>query len=701
MKFLASTFVLAMTALTLQASAFVLPAHRILRMSVAEQNHPLMSTALDLVRSDFQRVMDVSLRVSDEQPQLLVGTVSGPMATKLAATGVDLTPLQEEAQAFIVAVAPSGQLVVAGSDVYGVAYGLMELSRQLGVSPLTWWADVDVEPRSQLSLDEGFLIHQTPHVSFRGIHVDDVTWGLQPWLTRTFDPGAAYTIDRKITRHIFELLLRLRLNLFWPPTDESSRAFLATPEARSLAESYGIFLGTDVEQPIGPEDLVPRIMCTDDGFGYLTRFPSYEESQDDRGCGVYYHASYSGGPHDYLWLGTASPFLMFQQLSEAFYHGARRLWVLNVGDIKPSEYQLSLFADMAWDLNAVRELTIGRHLEEFFAANVARDIARLASIYMKEFYHLSFQCKPEHLAGTRVDEPDGESVDWNKVRDLPWSEKRIRHRLTRFDLMRRNVEWLADSVRHAHPSRYDAFFELVEYPVMAVINQNLKYLLAQLARHGISWLSKENVDETWRRCDIAHNRVQELTLQYNALRGGKWQGILSSNPAGRQVFQPVPHTRVQSALPQDVPTIATFYGASYNASSFSGSSILDPVLGLGASIRAMPIPKDCNVTYKFKHNFGKERYVIVKLHLLPTHPIQAEQRFTLSLDGGAPLTFTYDTEVGSEEWKTNVLRNFAVVQARIPVTRATGEHQLVVSALDDGVVVDELFVYKAQGNVEF
>jgi len=87
--------------------------------------------------------------------------------------------------------------------------------------------------------------------------------------------------------------------------------------------------------------------------------------------------------------------------------------------------------------------------------------------------------------------------------------------------------------------------------------------------------------------------------------------------------------------------------------------------------------------------------------MLPTHPIQAEQRFTLSLDGGAPITFTYDTEVGSEEWKTNVLRNFAVVQARIPVTRATGEHQLVVSALDDGVVVDELFVYNAQGSAEF
>jgi len=86
---------------------------------------------------------------------------------------------------------------------------------------------------------------------------------------------------------------------------------------------------------------------------------------------------------------------------------------------------------------------------------------------------------------------------------------------------------------------------------------------------------------------------------------------------------------------------------------------------------------------------------VVLMRLLPTHPIDAEQRFTLSLDGSEPQTYTYDTEVGTEQWKRNVLRNYAVVVARLPITRATGEHQLVVSALDDGVVVDEVFVFPA------
>ena len=694
MKFLASTLFLAMTALTLQASAFVLPAHSTLRVARDKGEDAVVFTAFDLIRSDLVRVLDVTLEDNNQQPQAIIGSVQSKVAPELQASGIDLSPLSKEAQSFIIAINAKGQLIIAGSDAYGTAYGLMELSRMLGVSPLEWWADVTPEQKEQLTIPDNYFSHQTPNVSFRGIHVSDIEWGLQPWITRTFDPAGAYTIDLRTARYIFELMLRLRCNLFWSPADDSSRAFFISNVGSTLANAYGIFVGTDVHQPIDVPGLEPPLMYEDDGFGYLRRFPTEAESQREGGCGAYYHVSFKGAPHDYLWQSTASPFLMYQQLSEAYYHGVNQLWVLNVGDIKPSEYQLSLFADMAWNLDAVRQLTIGRHLEEFYAQTIGRDVARLISIYMKEFYHLSFQCKPEHLAGTRVDEPANSGTNWNSVRDLPWSEKKIRHRLTRYDLMQRNVLWVADSVRHTHPERYDAYFELVEYPVLAVVNQNLKYLLAQLARHGKAWLSKESVNETWRRSDLAHNEVQKLTLKYNALRNNKWQGIMSSNPAARQVFQPVPHTQVQTPMVSDAPTIATFYGASYQGSSFSGGSVLDPVLGLGASIRAMPIPKGCNLTYKFKHNYRSTGLAYVTVRLLPTHPIEAEQRFTLSLDGGTAQTFTFDTEVGSEQWKQNVLRNYAVVNARIPITKSTGEHNLVVCALDDGIVVDEILVYE-------
>lgn len=795
------TTVMAMIALTLQASAFVLTSRQPVRLSVAPGEYQVVHTALSLLQTDLQRVLDAPLEQTGERAQIVVGTWNGAGRQMLTATGVDCSWLEGNAQAFQLAVSAGGQLVVAGSDAYGTAYGVIELTRLLGVSAWEWWADVDVEKKDALRIEDSYVVQQAPNVSFRGIFINDEDWGLHPWATYTYEPSTEGKIGPKTTERIFELLLRLRANLYWPPMHKCSYPFFLTEGCRELAAKYGIFIGTSHCEPMGcnalgewplrgrgdydwttnrkevlkfweqrvketarqpmvytlgmrglhdgpmqglttPEeqkaaleqvitaqrellakhvspkvDRLPQVfipykevltayqtglqvpedvtlMWCDDNYGYIRHFPTPEEAQRSGGNGVYYHASYWGRPHDYLWLGTASPFLMYQQLSEAYYHGVNRMWVLNVGDIKPLEYQISLFMDMAWNLERVTKLTVGAHLEEFFAQTIGPDVARLSSIYMKEYYHLAFQMKPEHMAGTRVEEPKGGRIDWNAVHDLPWSEEKIRHRLTRYDRLQRNAKWIGDSVRKTHPHRADAYFELVEYPILASAAQNVKYLCAQLARHGRSYLQRDNVTSTWQHSDIAHNQIQELTIRYNDLRKGKWRGIMSSNPRGLAVFQPVPHQQVKEAMFEDPETITSFYGASYDASSFAGSDVLDPVLGLGASIRAMPIPKDCHVTYKYNYNYLATQFANIEIRLLPTHPIEQQQRFMLTFDGSAPQTFTYNTEGRSEDWKRNVLRNYAVVLVRFPIRQPSGVHELKLTALDEGVVVDEIFIRK-------
>ncbi len=798
----ASAFVAALIALTVQASAFVLRSGAPIVASVSADEAPVVITAVDLLQSDCQRVLSSVASIGDHDASIIIGTLGGANAKRVAKAGIDLSYLTGRSQAFVMAVDAEGRLSIVGSDPAGTAYGIIELTRLLGVSAWEWWADVEPEPRAEFTLPDNFRTQQSPDVKFRGIFINDEDWGLLPWAMYTHEPNAQNAVGPRTTERIFQLMLRLRANLYWPPMHEHTLPFFLTAGNAELAVKYGIYIGSSHCEPMGcdvagewplrgqgeynwadnsaavkafwekrvvettsipmvytlgmrgvhdgpmqgysdaetsrqaleqviqtqrsllgqyitkslymvPQVFIPykevmdlydaglhvpddvTLMWTDDNYGYIRHFPNEHERARSGGNGVYYHVSYWGRPHDYLWLGTASPFLMFQQLSEAAYHGANRMWVLNVGDIKPSEYQISLFTDMAWDLDAVRTLSVGKHIEEFIAANVGRDVARLSSIYLKEHYHLSFQRKPEHLAGTRVEEPNDGVNNWSAVRDLPWSEKKIRHRLSRYDLMQRNVRWVADSVRRSHPSRYDAFFQLVEYPIMCAALQNEKYLCAQLARHGLSYLSRESVQQTWLRSDNAHNRIQQLTIQYNAQRGGKWQGIMNSNPRALTVFQPVPHIASPNPLPVDPPTIATFYGASYNASSFTGSMVLDPVLGLGASIRAMPVPKDCNITYNFAYSFPADKKMVeVEVHMLPTHPIDAQQRFTLSLDGAEPQVFTYETKGRSEQWKQNVLQNYAVVKAYLPVTKLAGDHSLVFAALDDGVVVDEVFVRK-------
>ena len=801
MKHLVSTIVLMMTALTMQASAFILPAHETCRISVDGKERAMVFTAINLLESDLQRVLDCSVQISNNpsKTDIIVGTLNAANAKHLAATGIDLSWLDSNSQAFILAVNPKGQLVIAGSDSYGTAYGIIELTRILGVSPWEWWADVAPAKLSELRLEDGFVTRQSPDVTFRGIFINDEDWGLLPWASGNFEPNNLHAIGPKTTRKIFELMLRLRANLYWPPMHDCTYPFFLTEGDKDLATQYGITLGTSHCEPLAcnaftewamrgkgdynwkenrqqvlqfweqrvketahqpmvytlgmrglhddpmqgygtvseqkealeqifkaqrdllarhvnkqvdrvPQVFIPykevleayraglevpddvTLMWCDDNYGYIRHFPTEAESARSGGNGVYYHVSYWGRPHDYLWLGTASPYLMFQQLAEAYYHGAHRMWVLNVGDIKPSEYQISLFMDMAWNIDSVGQYSVNHHLEEFCAQNIARDIARLSSIYLKEHYNLAFQMKPEHLAGTRVEEPKNDSIQWDAVHDLPWSEKFIRKRLSRYDQLQRNVLWVADSVRRTHPERYDAFFQLVEYPILAAAAQNEKYLCAQLARHKRPYLQSDNVETTWNRSDLAHNRVQELTLQYNALCDGKWQGILSSNPRNLTVFQPVPHEVHAHALPTDKPQIASFYGASYNAASFRGADVLDQVLGLGASIRAIPIPKDCNLTYRYTHDYKKTKQASIEIHMLPTHPITEQQRITVALDGGAPVTLSYETQGRSEQWKQNVLRGYAVVTAQLPVVQAKGEHNLVVTALDEGVVLDEVFI---------
>ena len=86
-----------------------------------------------------------------------------------------------------------------------------------------------------------------------------------------------------------------------------------------------------------PDDVT--LMWCDDNYGYIRHFPTAEECERKGGNGVYYHVSYWGRPHDQLWLGTMSPYLIFQQMKLAYDQGIQKMWILNVGDIKPAEYQ--------------------------------------------------------------------------------------------------------------------------------------------------------------------------------------------------------------------------------------------------------------------------------------------------------------------------------------------------------------------------
>ncbi|MDB5205893.1 MAG: hypothetical protein JWR72_968 [Flavisolibacter sp.] len=96
-----------------------------------------------------------------------------------------------------------------------------------------------------------------------------------------------------------------------------------------------------------PEDVT--LVWPDDNYGYIQRLNNDAEQKRAGGGGVYYHTSYWGRPHDYLWLNSTHPSLIREEMMKAFAMKTDRLWVLNVGDIKPHEYNILMFLDLAFD----------------------------------------------------------------------------------------------------------------------------------------------------------------------------------------------------------------------------------------------------------------------------------------------------------------------------------------------------------------
>ncbi len=151
-------------------------------------------------------------------------------------------------EAFRLSATP-GVLTIAGSDKRGLAFGIYELSRRIGVSPWHWWADVPVARHSELRLNIGEEPIDQPAVKYRGIFINDEDWGLHPWAAKTFEPEVK-DIGPKTYARVFELLLRLRANTIWPAMHECTKAFHLIPGNAAMADRYGIVLGSSHAEPM-------------------------------------------------------------------------------------------------------------------------------------------------------------------------------------------------------------------------------------------------------------------------------------------------------------------------------------------------------------------------------------------------------------------------------------------------------------------
>lgn len=755
---------------------FSLRSDQPIKLACDNAEEKVVQTALKLFIRDYQSVFSASAAVDARQGNIIVGTVG--KSPLLKAVSADVSALAGKKQAFLLQVLPDGKLLVAGSDSHGTAYGIMELSRLIGVSPWEWWADVTPEKKTSFVLSAEYQTLQSPSVEYRGIFINDEDWGLMPWSSQTYESSDIKGhIGPKTNARIFELLLRLRANTYWPAMHECTLPFFLTEGNRKVAEEYGIFIGSSHCEPMVcsaagewrrrgqgdydyvnnsasvykfwedrvkevaqqgniytlgmrgvhdgqmqgaktvaeqkavlervlkdqrgllqkyvnkdvtaiPQAFIPykevldiynaglqvpddvTLIWCDDNYGYIRHFPTAEERARKGGNGIYYHVSYWGRPHDYLWLGTFSPYLLHQQMKLAYDRGIQKMWVLNVGDIKPAEYQIELFLDMAWNIDEVNEIGVTAHLKSWLGREFGSNCAEELLPAMEAHYQLSYIRKPEFMGNTREEERDPK---YKVIKDLPWSEQTISERLRSYTALSDVVERMESNIP---ADRQDVYFQLVKYPVQAAAQMNRKILTAQLARH-----SKAD----WKQSDAAFDSIASLTQQYNSLQNGKWNRMMDFQPRKLPVFKRVEHTTATEPMVTDRKMLCK-----WNAMECTYGKPV-PYEGLGYERKAAGIRKGSSLTFAFD-DYGKDS-VEVEIRLLPSHPLDEKQlRFAISVDEAVPQTVSYETKGRSEEWKENILRNQAIRKVTLPINKQAS-HKLVITALDEGVVLDQVILY--------
>ncbi len=770
------TFVWTALSVTGKQRDFVLQSGIPVPIACNSSEEQVVHTALELLRRDLQTVLSATAKVETNTGTILIGTAG--RSELIDQSGVDTSVLKGKKQAFLLTVSPEGKLIVAGSDGHGTAYGILEISRLLGVSPWEWWADVTPEKKKLFKLSSKFRSVQSPSVEYRGIFINDEDWGLMPWSNKTYEPSDVNgEIGPRTNERIFELLLRLRANTYWPAMHECTLPFFLTKGNREVAKKYGIFMGASHCEPMAcsaagewrrrgngaydyvnnsaavykfwedrvkevadqevlytlgmrgvhdgkmqgaktveeqkavldrvladqrglikkyvnkdvtqvPQVFIPykevldiynaglqvpddvTLMWCDDNYGYIRHFPTAEERARKGGNGIYYHVSYWGRPHDHLWLSTMSPSLIYQQMKQAYDQGIQKIWILNVGDIKPAEYQIELFMDMAWNLEAVAQEGVTAHLKHWLERELGTSPAKELLPVMQEYYRLAHIRKPEFMGNTREEEKD---PAYRIVKDLPWSEEFINERLSSYDRLSETVEKVTFRIP---ADRQSAYFELVKYPVQAAAQMNRKLLFAQLARHGKA---------DWEKSDAAYDSIAALTQHYNSLENGKWNRMMDFKPRKLPVFNRVERKEATTPMIQERSAIYQWNGMDASKGNFIGHE------GLGYAGRAAGILMGKALTFSFSD--WKADVVEVEVRLLPNHPVHGTQlRFSVSIDGAEPKVISYETKGRSEEWKENVLRNQAIRKIVLPVS-GKKSHQLEIKALDEGVVLDQVMLY--------
>jgi hypothetical protein len=758
-----------------------------------DNEHSCVQVAADNLLSDFEKVTGKKATKSTSEVEVLIGTVGvNPQIDQWVKQGV-LRDLKGKTEKYVIKTI-GNQLVIAGSDKRGTVYGIYELSKQIGVSPWYYWADVPVDKHTYLYIKNGEYTDGEPAVRYRGLFLNDEAPCLTTWVKNTFDTDYG---GHQFYEKVFELILRLKGNYLWPAM--WGWAFYADdPENLKTADKMGIMMGTSHHEPMArnhqeyarhrkdwgawnystnktnldrffregiermkntddivtigmrgdgdeamgnstdtrlleniinnqrkiikditkrpaketpqiwalykevqdyydaglrvPDDVT--ILLCDDNWGNVRRIPTAEERKRKGGWGLYYHVDYVGAPRNTKWINVTPIQNMWEQLQLAYNGGIQKLWILNVGDLKPMEYPIQLFMDMAWNPSKYKVENMLDHTREFCAESFGEANADEAASILNLVCKYNGRITSEMLDASVYTCDEFESVV-NEYRALETRALRLYLEL--------------------NPEYQDAYRQIVLFPVQAMGNiYEMYYAQAMNLR-----LAKDGDPDAnlWAdRCREAFKRDSLLCLHYNkVMAGGKWDGMMIQKHISYRTWNDnyradVCPRLVAVAEPKNGPVFTASNGYismeaehTYSREDAIGAKwTVVPYMGRTLSgIALMPYTsstENAKLTYCFK----AENVKTVKVHVVTKSTLDFLDKgglvYDVAIDGQSPVSVNFNKDLNEKPeniysvYYPTIASRVVEKVIEVPVDASKGIHSLTIHPQDPGIVFEKIVV---------
>ena len=484
--------------------------------------------------------------------------------------------------------------------------------------------------------------------------------------------------------------------------DVTGRKASETPQVWALYKEVLDYYDKGMKVP----DDVTLLLC-DDNWGNVRRVPNAQERKHKGGWGLYYHVDYVGAPRNSKMLNVTPVQNPWEQLTLAYENGIDRLWILNVGDLKPMEYPISQFMDMAWNPHKYSANNITRHTRDWcaqqFGESQADEAARILNLICK----YNGRCTPEMLDKNTYSLENGE---WQEV-------------------VNQYLQLEADALRQYNslPASYhDAYRQIILFPIEMMSNLHQMYF-AQAQNHALYKQGNPKANVWADECERLFKRDSLICDYYNhKMAGGKWNGMMTQKHIGYkswnddfekdtcpELFRVTSKDGVIICENNGVVEIeAPYYSSKTDAAEAKWTEI--PFMGKSVSaMTLMPYTKSvkgASITYKFKMQVsktsdgkafnGKQK---IRIHVITKSTLDYLNKggltYGVSLDGASPVEVNFNKDLN--EKPENIYNIYyptiatrivdKVIELELPAS-SDGIHTLTLTPNDPAIVFEKIVI---------